>query len=183
MDRVGYRVGYRFAEVRMAKFKLARRGVVEAVAGGIRQGLPLDAACALAGVHRTTLHRWLRADPGSEEGERLRELQEAVAEAQAANMAELVGVAHRMALDGDGGMVRFLLERRHGWKADPGGEPRAAGVAAPSEPIRYRITIPVVERLGEPPSRYGVSDGEGGWRMLTPAEAVAEGVTDATDAT
>jgi hypothetical protein len=168
----------------MGKFKLARVGVVEAVAKGIRQGLTLEAACALAGVHRTTLHRWLRADAGSEDGERLRELQEAVAEAQAANLAELVGVAHRMALDGDGGMVRFLLERRHGWRADSVAERgRAEVAAAPAEPIRYRITIPVVERLGEPPSSYNVSDGRDGWRRLTPAEAVAEGVVDATDAT
>lgn len=166
----------------MVKFKLARKGVVEAVAGGIRQGLTLEAACALAGVHRATLHRWLRAEPGSADGERLRELQEAVAEAQAASLAELVGVARRMALDGDGGMVRFLLERRHGWKADPSAEARAVGGAAPAEagPIRYRVTIPVVERIGEAPVGYGV---EG--RLLTPAEAKAEGLLweDATDAT
>jgi hypothetical protein len=170
----------------MAKFKLARRGVTDAVAQGIRQGLTLEAACALAGVHRTTLHRWLRASPESEDGERLQALQEAVAEAQAANLAELVGVAHRMALDGDGGMVRFLLERRHGWRAEAVGAAergRAEVVPAQAEPVRYRITIPVVERIGEPPTRYSVSDGEDGWRMLTPAEAVAEGVVDATDAT
>lgn len=168
----------------MAKFKLARRGVVDAVAQGIRRGLTLEAACALAGVHRTTLHRWLRADPGSEDGEQLRELQEAVASAQAANMAELVGVAHRLALDGDGGMVRFLLERRHGWRADAVAERVRAEVSpAQAEPIRYRITIPVVERIGEPPAQYGVSDDDGGWRMLTPAEAKAEGILDATDAT
>ena len=170
----------------MGKFKLARQGVVQAVAGGIRQGLTLEAACALAGVHRTTLHRWLRADAGSDDGMRLLELQEAVAEAQAANMAELVGVAHRLALDGDGGMVRFLLERRHGWRADA--VAGVAGVAAtaapePAEPVRYRIIIPIVERVGERPIAYGVTGPDGVDVMLTPADAVAQGLLDATDAT
>jgi hypothetical protein len=134
----------------------------------------------LAGIHRVTLHRWLRADPESADGERLRELQEAVAEAQAANLAELVGVARRMALDGDGGMVRFLLERRHGWKADSVGEVKAAAVAPPAEPTRYVVTIPCVERIGGPVVRVATGD-----RWLTPEEARAEGLTvgDATDAT
>lgn len=167
----------------MGKFKLARQGVVQAVAGGIRQGLTLEAACALAGVHRTTLHRWLRADAGSDDGLRLLELQEAVAEAQAANMAELVGVAHRLALDGDGGMVRFLLERRHGWRAEA-----VAGVSVPAAPepvapVRYRIVIPIVERIGELPTAYGVTGPDGVDVMLTPAEAEAQGLLDATEAT
>ncbi len=166
----------------MGKFKLARRGVVEAVAGGIRQGLTLEAACALAGVHRTTLHRWLRADAGSDDGLRLLELQEAVAEAQAANMAELVGVAHRLALDGDGGMVRFLLERRHGWRADAVASV-AAAAPEPAAPVRYRIVIPIVERVGERPIAYGVTGPDGDELVLTPEAAEAQGLLDAADAT
>lgn len=166
----------------MGKFKLARQGVVQAVAGGIRQGLTLEAACALAGVHRTTLHRWLRADAGSDDGLRLLELQEAVAEAQAANMAELVGVAHRLALDGDGGMVRFLLERRHGWRADAA-QVAAAAPPEPAAPVRYRVIIPMVERVGELPIAYGVTGPDGVDALLTPAEAEAQGLLDATDAT
>lgn len=162
------------------RHKLHRRGVVETIAEGVRRGLTLEAACALGGVHRSTLHRWCRADASSDEGGTLRQLQEAVAEAQAANQSELVAVAHRLALDGDGGMVRFLLERRHGWRADaspgagasPGGATFGAA-AEPVEPVRYRITIPVVARLGEAPIAYSVSDARGE-RLLSPAEAFAE---------
>jgi hypothetical protein len=39
--------------------------------------------------------------------------------------------------------------------------------------VRYRITIPVVERLGEEPFAYAVSV-DGVQRLLTPAEAFAE---------
>lgn len=162
------------------RHKLQRAGVVEAIADGVRRGLTVEAACALAGVHRSTLHRWRKADAMSDESGTLERVQTAVAEALAANQNELVAVAHRLALDGDGGMVRFLLERRHGWRADAslgaGASPGAAPLASatePAEPVRYRITIPVVQRLGEAAFAYAVSEG-GVERLLTPAEAFAE---------
>ena len=164
------------------RHKLQRAGVVEAIAGGVRRGLTVEAACALAGVHRSTLHRWRKADAMSDESGTLERVQVAVAEALAANQNELVEVAHRLALDGDGGMIRFLLERRHGWRPDAalgaspgaGASPGEGGAFGPvAEAVRYRITIPVVERLGEEPYAYHVSEG-GVERLLSPAEAFAE---------
>jgi hypothetical protein len=160
------------------RHKLQRAGVVEAIAGGVRRGLTVEAACALAGVHRSTLHRWRKADAMSDESGELERVQVAVAEAQAANQNELVEAAHRLALDGDGGMIRFLLERRHGWRPDAspgaGASPGDGGTFGPvAEPVRYRITIPVTERLGDAPYAYHVSEG-GVERLLTPAEAFAE---------
>ena len=157
--------------------KLERAGLVDAVAEGVRRGLPLESAAALVGVHRSTLHRWLRAEPTGPDAELLESLQEAVAQAQAVNLAELVGVAHQLALAGDGNMLRFLLERRHGWRPDAGLEVRSATAqpAESAEPVRYRIVIPSVERLGEAPTAYGVSV-DGLERVLTPAEAEAEGL-------
>ena len=138
------------------RHKLAKRNVVEVIAEGVRSGLTLEAAAALAGVHRSTLHRWRAAPPGGPDGERLRELQEAVAEAQAANLSALVNVAQGMALSGDGNMIRFLLERRHGWRPEAAVElrgDRALGVKgeaeAAAEPTRYIVTIPIVERIGD----------------------------------
>jgi transposase-like protein len=157
--------------------KLERAGLVDAVAEGVRRGLPLESAAALVGVHRSTLHRWLRAEPAGPDAELLESLQEAVAQAQAVNLAELVGVAHQLALAGDGNMLRFLLERRHGWRPDAGLEVRSATAQAETaEPVRYRITIPIVERIGEAPTAYGVTGADGLERLLTPAEAEAEGL-------
>jgi hypothetical protein len=118
------------------RHKLAKRNVVEVIAEGVRSGLTLEAAAALAGVHRSTLHRWRTAPPGGPDGEKLRELQEAVAQAQAANLSALVNVAQGLALSGDGNMIRFLLERRHGWRPEAAVElrgDRALGVKAEAE--------------------------------------------------
>lgn len=145
------------------RHKLAKRNVVEVIAEGVRAGLTLEAAAALAGVHRSTLHRWRTAPPGGPDGERLRELQEAVAEAQAANLAALVNVAQGMALSGDGNMIRFLLERRHGWRPEAAVElrgDRALGVKSDAEvaeaPTRYVISIPRVDRICD---AFGRDDG------------------------
>ena len=138
------------------RHKLAKRNVVEVIAEGVRSGLTLEAAAALAGVHRSTLHRWRTAPTGGADADKLRELQEAVAEAQAANLAALVNVAQGMALSGDGNMIRFLLERRHGWRPEAAVElrgDRALGVKgeaeAAAEPTRYIVTIPIVDRIGD----------------------------------
>ena len=141
------------------RHKLQRAGVVEAIAGGVRRGLTVEAACALAGVHRSTLHRWRKADAMSDESGTLERVQVAVAEALAANQNELVEVAHVLGrpdafgdrlLDVDAGSLRHDGAE---------GENRRDG--------------DVVERLGEAPIAYSVSvDGE--QRLLTPAEAFAE---------
>jgi len=139
------------------RHKLAQRNVVEVIAEGVRAGLTLEAAAALAGVHRSTLHRWRTAPTGGADADKLRELQEAVAQAQAANLAALVNVAQGMALSGDGNMIRFLLERRHGWRPEASVElrgDRALGVKseaeAAAEPTRYVITIPRADRIAGP---------------------------------
>jgi hypothetical protein len=143
------------------RHKLAKQNVVEVIAEGVRSGLTLEAAAALAGVHRSTLHRWRTAPPGGPDGEKLRELQEAVAQAQAANLSALVNVAQSMALSGDGNMIRFLLERRHGWRPEAAVElrgDRALGVKteaeAAAEPTRYIVTIPIVDRIGGAVGHY-----------------------------
>lgn len=132
----------------MAKFKLRRAGVVEEIAESVRRGLTLEAAAARAGVHRSTLHRWRTADRDSVDGDLLRELSEAVDAAVAENQAALVDAAFRLALAGDGQMIRFLLERRHGWTATSSDSVASLEAATPDEPVRYVVTIPVVERIG-----------------------------------
>lgn len=137
----------------MARYKLRRAGVVEEIAESVRRGLTLEAAAARAGVHRSTLHRWRKADPDSDDAALLQSLSEAVDGAVAENQAALVDAAFRLALAGDGQMIRWLLERRHGWTATP--EAVNALVAketdwtAPDEPVRYVVTIPRVERIGD----------------------------------
>lgn len=132
----------------MAKFKLRRAGVIEEIAESVRRGLTLEAAAARAGVHRSTLHRWRTADPDSPDGDLLRSLSEAVDGAVAENQAALVDAAYRLALAGDGQMIRFLLERRHGWTATSSESVASLEAATPDEPVRYVVTIPVVERIG-----------------------------------
>ena len=143
------------------RHKLAQRNVVEVIAEGVRAGLTLEAAAALAGVHRSTLHRWRTAPTGGADADKLRELQEAVAQAQAANLSALVNVAQGLALSGDGNMIRFLLERRHGWRPEAAVElrgDRALGVKteaeAAAEPTRYVISIPRVDRIGDAIGHY-----------------------------
>jgi len=133
--------------------KLQRTGAVEAIREGVSRGLTLDAAAALAGVHRSTLHRWRTraADTPELEG-----LQEAFAVARAEDLNWLLSLARRQAEDGDGNMVRFLLERVHGMHAKAALQVSSVATE-PAEEVRYIVTIPRVERLGE---RHAFRDGD-----------------------
>jgi transcriptional regulator with XRE-family HTH domain len=143
----------------MAKFKLRRAGVIEEIAESVRRGLTLEAAAARAGVHRSTLHRWRNAPLDSDDGDLLRSLSEAVDGAVAENQAALVDAAFRLALAGDGQMIRFLLERRHGWTATSSESVASLQAATPDEPVRYVVTIPIVERISGPFGRDPDPDG------------------------
>ena len=143
----------------MAKFKLRRAGVIEEIAESVRRGLTLEAAAARAGVHRSTLHRWRNAPLDSDDGDLLRSLSEAVDGAVAENQAALVDAAFRLALAGDGQMIRFLLERRHGWTATSSEAVGSLQAATPDEPVRYVVTIPIVERIAGPFGRDPDPDG------------------------
>ena len=141
------------------RHKLERPGTVETVCEGIRKGLALEAACARAGIHRATLYRWRQADSGSADAEKLRELQEAVALALADHQLHLLEQAEALVQQGDGGMIRFLLERRHGWRADA---ELGLKVDQTETPTRFVVTIPIVERLG---------DAEGWLEVTAPPQA------------
>ena len=145
----------------MGKFKLRRAGVIEEIAESVRRGLTLEAAAARAGVHRSTLHRWRNAPLDSDDGDLLRSLSEAVDGAVAENQAALVDAAFRLALAGDGQMIRFLLERRHGWTATSSESVAALQAATPDEPVRYLVTIPRVERIGADPDPVTPVDSPG----------------------
>lgn len=137
----------------MARYKLRRAGVVEEIAESVRRGLTLEAAAARAGVHRSTLHRWRNAPLDSDDGALLQSLSEAVDGAVAENQAALVDAAFRLALAGDGQMIRWLLERRHGWTAtsEAVAAIQSAETMLPFDdgPVRYVVTIPRVERIGD----------------------------------
>lgn len=128
------------------RHKLERPGTVETVCEGIRKGLALEAACARAGIHRATLYRWRQADSGSADADKLRQLQESVAEALADHQLYLLEQADALVQQGDGGMIRFLLERRHGWRAEA---ELGLKVEQAEAPTRFVVTIPVVERIGD----------------------------------
>lgn len=140
----------------MARFKLRRAGVIEEIAESVRRGLTLEAAAARAGVHRSTLHRWRNAPLDSDDAALLRSLSEAVDGAVAENQAALVDAAFRLALAGDGQMIRFLLERRHGWTATSSESAESLQAVTPPEQVRYVIKIPIVDRIGGP---FGLDPG------------------------
>jgi transcriptional regulator with XRE-family HTH domain len=144
----------------MARFKLRRAGVIEEIAESVRRGLTLEAAAARAGVHRSTLHRWRTADQDSDDGALLRSLSEAVDGAVAENQAALVDAAFRLALAGDGQMIRFLLERRHGWTALTSEAVGSLQAATPDDQVRYVVTIPRVERIGADPDPVTTDAGQ-----------------------
>jgi transcriptional regulator with XRE-family HTH domain len=149
------------------RHKLERPGTVETVCEGIRKGLSLEAACARAGIHRATLYRWRQAATGTAEAETLRELQEAVAAALADHQLYLLEQADALVQQGDGGMIRFLLERRHGWRAEA---ELGLKVDQTETPTRFVVTIPIVERIG---GAEGLLDAP---RLLPPQEPVQEPV-------
>lgn len=140
----------------MARFKLRRAGVIEEIAESVRRGLTLEAAAARAGVHRSTLHRWRNAPLDSDDAALLQSLSEAVGGAVAENQAALVDAAFRLALAGDGQMIRFLLERRHGWTATSSESAESLQAVTPPEQVRYVIKIPIVDRIGGP---FGLDPG------------------------
>jgi len=140
----------------MARFKLRRAGVVEEIAESVRRGLTLEAAAARAGVHRSTLHRWRNAPLDSDDAALLQSLSEAVDGAVAENQAALVDAAFRLALAGDGQMIRFLLERRHGWTATSSESAESLQAVTPPEQVRYVIKIPIVDRIAGP---FGIDPG------------------------
>ena len=149
------------------RHKLERPGTVETVCEGIRKGLSLEAACARAGIHRATLYRWRQAATGTAEAETLRELQEAVAAALADHQLYLLEQADALVQQGDGGMIRFLLERRHGWRAEA---ELGLKVDQTETPTRFVVTIPIVERRG---GAEGLLDAP---RLLPPQEPVPAAV-------
>jgi hypothetical protein len=104
------------------------------------------------------LHRWRNAPLDSDDAALLQSLSEAVDGAVAENQAALVDAAFRLALAGDGNMIRFLLERRHGWTATSSESVAALQAATPDEPVRYLVTIPRVERIGADPDPVAAND-------------------------
>lgn len=70
------------------------------------RGYDVSKICRAIGISRKTFYRWC---------EQHQEFAEQVEKARAQGELKLADKAWKMALDGDGSMIRFILSRRFGW--------------------------------------------------------------------
>ena len=99
----------------MAKTKLTEEAI-DIVCRRLAEGVTLEAASEAAGIHRMTLHNWLKRSQEPDASELHLKLASEVREAQALAEVSLVGVIRRAALEGSSGDWRaaaLLLARRH----------------------------------------------------------------------
>jgi transposase-like protein len=86
--------------------------VRERVVRAIERGALLETAAAAAGVHRDTLHHWLRRGARESRGT-YREFSDAVLRATAELEEKMAGVVTTAALGGDLDAAKWWLERRN----------------------------------------------------------------------
>lgn len=70
------------------------------------RGYDVAKICRAVGISRKTFYRWCELHPT---------FSEQVEKAKAQGELKLADKAWKMALDGDGAMIRFILARRFGW--------------------------------------------------------------------
>ena len=129
---------------------------IKTVTDGIRIGMTIEAACRLGGITKQTLHRWRNAEAGTHDAELLAELEDAMDLAMAEGQRVLLERMQRHsagAKDSKGRPVRdfsewqatkWILAARHKM-----GVEQKVDVTSGGQPVRYVVTIPVVDRVDE----------------------------------
>jgi len=84
------------------------------------RGYDVSKICRAIGIGRKTFYRWC---------EQHEEFAEQVEKARAQGELKLADKAWKMALDGDGSMIRFILSRRFGWSTTHKVEVKEADLA------------------------------------------------------
>lgn len=130
--------------------------VIKTVTDGIRIGMTIEAACRLGGITKQTLHRWRNAEPGSHDAELLAVLEDAMDLAMAEGQKVLLERMQRHstgAKDSKGRPIRdfsewqatkWILAARHKM-----GVEQKVDVTSGGLPVKYVVTIPVVDRVDE----------------------------------
>lgn len=130
--------------------------VIKTVTDGIRIGMTIEAACRLGGITKQTLHKWRNAEPGTHDAELLAELEDAMELAMAEGQKVLLERMQRHstgAKDSKGRPVRdfsewqatkWILAARHKM-----GVEQKVDVTSGGLPVKYVVTIPVVDRVDE----------------------------------
>ena len=130
--------------------------VIKTITDGIRIGMTIEAACRLGGITKQTLHNWRNAEPGSPNAELLAHLEDEMDLAMAEGQRVLLERMQRHsagAKDSKGRPVRdfsewqatkWILAARHKM-----GVEQRVDVTSGGQPVRYVVTIPVVDRVDE----------------------------------
>ncbi len=130
--------------------------VIKTVTDGIRIGMTIEAACRLGGITKQTLHKWRNAEPGTHDAELLAELEDAMELAMAEGQKVLLERMQRHstgAKDSKGRPIRdfsewqatkWILAARHKM-----GVEQKVDVTSGGLPVKYVVTIPVVDRVDE----------------------------------
>lgn len=130
--------------------------VIKTITDGIRIGMTIEAACRLGGITKQTLHRWRNAEPGTLDAELLAHLEDEMDLAMAEGQRVLLERMQRHsagAKDSKGRPVRdfsewqatkWILAARHKM-----GVEQRVDVTSGGQPVKYVVTIPVVDRVDE----------------------------------
>jgi len=130
--------------------------VIKTVTDGIRIGMTIEAACRLGGITKQTLHKWRNAEPGTHDAELLAELEDAMELAMAEGQKVLLERMQRHstgAKDSKGRPIRdfsewqatkWILAARHKM-----GVEQKVDVTSGGLPVKYVVSIPVVDRVDE----------------------------------
>jgi hypothetical protein len=101
--------------------KPGRRGkltpeTIERLKQGLTLGLTHELACQYAGIGKTSFYDWLARGRSASSGIH-RELADAVAEAEGRNAANCMAVIAKAAQEGTWQAAAWIMERRHGYRA------------------------------------------------------------------